>query len=79
MADTRQRYAAAMCGRYDTFGPVSVSRHEREALELIELDIISEINQREPQYNVAPTQRAPVVVYGEGGGLSGRAGGGARG
>jgi len=56
-----------MCGRYATFGPVSVSRHEREVLEQIELDIISEINQREPKYNIAPTQRAPVVVYGEGG------------
>ncbi len=56
-----------MCGRYATFGPVSVSRHEREALAQIELDIISELNQREPQYNIAPTQRAPVVVYGEGG------------
>ncbi|NID06825.1 SOS response-associated peptidase [Luteibacter jiangsuensis] len=56
-----------MCGRYATFGPVTVSRQAREALEEMELDIISEINQREPQYNIAPTQKAPVVVHGEGG------------
>jgi len=56
-----------MCGRYATFGPVSVSRHAREVLEHMEVDIISEINQREPQYNIAPTQKAPVLVHGEGG------------
>ncbi len=56
-----------MCGRYATFGPISLSREAREALEQMELDIISEINQREPQYNIAPTQKAPVVVHGEGG------------
>jgi putative SOS response-associated peptidase YedK len=56
-----------MCGRYATFGPVSVSRQAREVLEEMELDIISEINQREPQYNIAPTQKAPVIVHGEGG------------
>lgn len=55
-----------MCGRYATFGPVSVPRIARNVLERMELDIISEINQREPQYNIAPTQRAPVVVHGEG-------------
>jgi len=56
-----------MCGRYATFGPVSVSRQAREVLEQMELDIISEINQREPQYNIAPTQKAPVVLHGDGG------------
>jgi len=56
-----------MCGRYATFGPVSVSRHAREAMEQMEVDIISEINQREPQYNIAPTQKAPVLVHGEAG------------
>lgn len=56
-----------MCGRYATFGPVSVSRQAREALGQMKIDIKSEINQREPQYNIAPTQKAPVVVYGEGG------------
>jgi putative SOS response-associated peptidase YedK len=52
-----------MCGRYATFGPVSVSREAREALDELELDIISEINQREDQFNIAPTQRALVVVH----------------
>ncbi|MGE7137961.1 SOS response-associated peptidase [Luteibacter sp. NPDC031894] len=55
-----------MCGRYATFGPVSLSRQARETLEQMELDIISEINQREPQYDIAPTQKAPVVVHAEG-------------
>jgi putative SOS response-associated peptidase YedK len=54
-----------MCGRYATFGPVSVSRQAREALEELELDIISEINQREDQFNIAPTQKALVVASGE--------------
>ena len=55
-----------MCGRYATFGPVSVSREAREVLDELELDIISEINQREPQYNIAPTDRALIVVHGDG-------------
>ena len=56
-----------MCGRYATFGPVSVSRQAREVLEELELDIVSEINQREPQYNIAPTQKALIVGHENGG------------
>lgn len=54
-----------MCGRYATFGPVSLSRQAREVMEELELDIISEINQREPQYNIAPTQKALIVGHGD--------------
>ena len=54
-----------MCGRYATFGPVSVSRQALETLEELGLDIISDINQRAPQYNIAPTQKALIVGHGE--------------
>jgi len=56
-----------MCGRYATFGPVSLSREAREVLAQLELDIISEIHQREDQFNIAPTQKALVVAHGEDG------------
>lgn len=56
-----------MCGRYATFGPVSVSRQAREVLDQIGLDLVSEINQREDLFNIAPTQKALVVSHGEGG------------
>lgn len=54
-----------MCGRYATFGPVSLSREAKDVLGQLELDIVSEINQREDQFNIAPTQRALVVAHGE--------------
>jgi putative SOS response-associated peptidase YedK len=54
-----------MCGRYATFGPVSLSREARAVLDQLELDIVSEINQRDDQFNIAPTQRALVVFAGE--------------
>jgi putative SOS response-associated peptidase YedK len=54
-----------MCGRYATFGPVSLSREAKDVLGRLELDIVSEINQREDQFNIAPTQRALVVAHGE--------------
>lgn len=50
-----------MCGRYATFGPVSVSREAREVLEQLDVDLIEEIARREPRFNIAPTQRALVV------------------
>jgi len=56
-----------MCGRYATFGPVSLSREAREVLDQLELDIISEIHQREDQFNIAPTQKALVVAHGQNG------------
>jgi hypothetical protein len=36
-------------------------------LDQLELDIVSEINQREDQFNIAPTQRALVMASGENG------------
>jgi putative SOS response-associated peptidase YedK len=54
-----------MCGRYATFGPVSLSREAKDVLDQLELDIVSEINQRDDQFNIAPTQKALVVSHGE--------------
>lgn len=54
-----------MCGRYATYGPVSVSREAREVLDELDLDLISEINQRDDAFNIAPTQKALVVAHGE--------------
>lgn len=51
-----------MCGRYSVFGPVKFSRKAQNALAQLDLDLASELNQRDPQYNVALTQRAPVVI-----------------
>jgi putative SOS response-associated peptidase YedK len=51
-----------MCGRYATYGPVSLSREGRDVLERLELDLSSEINQRDDHFNIAPTQRALVVT-----------------
>lgn len=56
-----------MCGRYAIYGPVSTSRAMKRAEDQLGLDLSASINQREPQYNVAPTQYAPVVALGEGG------------
>jgi putative SOS response-associated peptidase YedK len=54
-----------MCGRYATFGPVSLSREAKDVLGQLELDIVSEINQRDDQFNIAPTQKALVMASGE--------------
>lgn len=54
-----------MCGRYATYGPASLSREARDVLERLELDLSSEINQRDDHFNIAPTQRALVVTGGE--------------
>ncbi|WP_089979381.1 SOS response-associated peptidase [Luteibacter sp. UNCMF331Sha3.1] len=56
-----------MCGRYATFGPASLSREARAVLEELEVDIIGEINQREPNYNIAPTARGLIVGHGDAG------------
>jgi putative SOS response-associated peptidase YedK len=56
-----------MCGRYATFGPVSLSREAKTVLDQLELDIVSEINQREDQFNIAPTQKALIMAIGESG------------
>ena len=52
-----------MCGRYAIFGPVSVSRAGKTALEHMDVDLESALDQREPQYNVAPTQKAPILTH----------------
>lgn len=54
-----------MCGRYATFGPASLSRQGRDVLERLEVDLTSEINQREDRFNIAPTQRALIVTAGD--------------
>jgi putative SOS response-associated peptidase YedK len=54
-----------MCGRYATFGPVSLSREAKTVLDQLELDIVSEINQRDDQFNIAPTQKALVMASGD--------------
>ena len=54
-----------MCGRYAMFGPVSISRAAKAALDDMHVDLESLLNQREPQYNLAPTQKAPVLMHGE--------------
>lgn len=53
-----------MCGRYGVF-PVSLSRDGKEVMDQLGLDLTGAINQRDPQYNIAPTQRAPVIFQGE--------------
>ena|SRR5690348_9718007 len=53
-----------MCGRYAMFGPISLPREARQELELMEVDLEAALNAREPQYNVAPTQMAPVLAAG---------------
>lgn len=53
-----------MCGRYALFGPVSLSREAKIAFDQMDLDIEGALDQREPQYNVAPTQNAPVLALG---------------
>lgn len=53
-----------MCGRYAQFGPVRPSRQALEAFDRLGLDIEGALNPREPQYNIAPTQQAPVVAMG---------------
>ncbi|WP_036129284.1 SOS response-associated peptidase [Luteibacter mycovicinus] len=61
-----------MCGRYATFGPVSLSREGRDVLDRLELDIVSEIDLRDDQFNIAPTQKALVIASGKDG-YAGRA------
>lgn len=63
---SRRAMLAGMCGRYATFGPASMSRHGRDLLEGLELDLTSEINQRDDRFNIAPTQRALIITAGEG-------------
>ena len=52
-----------MCGRYALFGPVSVSRDAKSAVDSLSLDLESVLNQRDPLYNIAPTQRPAVLTH----------------
>lgn len=54
-----------MCGRYALYGPVKRSRATREASDALGIDLDGQLNQREALYNIAPTQRAPVIAVGE--------------
>lgn len=56
-----------MCGRYAMFGPVSVPRASAAVLRQMDIDLESILDQREPQFNVAPTQKAPVLAHTDGG------------
>lgn len=56
-----------MCGRYAMFGPVKTSRAMKQEVDAMGLDLESLLNQRDDQYNVAPTQMAPVIAGGENG------------
>ena len=51
------------------YGPIKLSRQQEEALRDInkDFDLEAQLDQREPQYNVAPTQKAPVLALGEDG------------
>jgi len=53
-----------MCRRYAAFGPVSLSREANAMLEQLQLDIRDHIDQRDGQFNIAPTQRALVAFSG---------------
>jgi putative SOS response-associated peptidase YedK len=55
-----------MCGRYAQYAPLTLTDDQRSALDRIdpELDLEMTLNSREPQYNIAPTQKAPVLVRG---------------
>lgn len=55
-----------MCGRYAIYGPVSLSREAKAVVREMDSEMWRMLDARE-QYNVAPTQLAPVIVYGEGG------------
>lgn len=44
------------------YGPVSLSREAKRAADGLGLDLERDLNQRDPQYNVAPTQIAPVAA-----------------
>lgn len=54
-----------MCGRYAMYGPVSVSREGKAALEKMDTALEGALIQREPAYNIAPTQKAPILAHSE--------------
>lgn len=55
-----------MCGRYSLDLPLSLSRADREMINSWPL-VLDKLDQRESQYNIAPTQLAPVIAAGNDG------------
>jgi putative SOS response-associated peptidase YedK len=43
------------------YGPVSITHEMKAVMDTWHVDIESELNQREPRYNIAPTMKAPVI------------------
>jgi putative SOS response-associated peptidase YedK len=58
-----------MCGRYAQYAPIQLTEEEESALHDLnaELDLAGVLNQREPRFNICPTQTAPVIARGEAG------------
>ena len=52
-----------MCGRYAMFGPISLSREAKAAADDMGIDLEGLLDQREPLYNIAPTQKPPILVH----------------
>jgi putative SOS response-associated peptidase YedK len=61
-----------MCGRYALYGPISRHRNTKVDDELPAWwdALVDQINERSPRYNVAPTDRMPVVGVTKEGGIS---------
>lgn len=53
-----------MCGRFAQYAPIDVSAAEQAVLRELDgqLDLAGALNQREPRYNLAPTQTAAVLA-----------------
>jgi putative SOS response-associated peptidase YedK len=56
-----------MCGRYARQLEFEITVGEREVLERLNPLLVDELMQREPAYNICPTQIAPVISRGEAG------------
>jgi len=56
-----------MCGRYARQLEFNFTFNEREVLERMNPLLADQLMQREPAYNICPTQMAPVIALGEDG------------
>lgn len=56
-----------MCGRYARQLEFEFTFSEREALERMNPLLVDQLMQREPAYNICPTQNQPVIALGEDG------------
>ncbi len=54
-----------MCGRYALYSPIQIDDAARAVVGQFGFDLETEINQRDDLFNIAPTQKAPVVIRGE--------------